>query len=296
VISHDYWQRRFHADPGVLGQRVQISEKTYSIIGVARQGFFGVEPGKFVDIWQPAMMYSKPAFTSIGWNWFRIIGRTEPGPTRAQLQARLQPTLRVYAEELVKLFPTMPPTIQKQFREAELRVHPGSAGASAFRQTFTRPLWIVLGVAGIPLIACANVASLLLARSTARSAEMPMRVSLGAGRSRLVPTIADREPIALRNGRRAWLGIGALGCASAGRHAFKRHRSRALRPGHGYARTAVLCRYLDTRGGIFRFTPRLASLWRAADVGTARNACASEQVPHGPALRRQSKWPLRSAL
>src|SRR5258706_2886440 len=57
VISHDYWQRRFHADPHVLGQRMQIWGKSYSIIGVARQGFFGVEPCQFVDVWQTAIMY-----------------------------------------------------------------------------------------------------------------------------------------------------------------------------------------------------------------------------------------------
>lgn len=209
VLSYDYWQRRFQGDPHVLGKRMRIQGKTYSIVGVARREFFGIEPGKFVDIWLPAMMYSKASFTNPGWSWFRIVGRLSPGATRTQLQARLQPLLTINEDQLVKTHPTMPPAIQKQFRELQLRVRPGSAGASAFRATFAGPLWIVLAVvAGILLIACANVASLLLARSTARSSEMAMRISLGAGRMRLVRQLLT-ESLLLS------LAAGAVGWALA---------------------------------------------------------------------------------
>ena len=82
VISYDYWQRRFQGDPGVLGHHIQIGRHNLSIVGVARKGFFGVEPGKFVNIWMPAMMYSKAALDDPMWGWFRIFGRLSPGARR----------------------------------------------------------------------------------------------------------------------------------------------------------------------------------------------------------------------
>jgi predicted permease len=187
VISYDYWRRRFQSDPGVLGRHIQIGRHNFSIVGVARKGFFGVEPGKFVDIWMPAMMYSKAALNDPTWGWFRIFGRLSQGTTLAQLQARLDPTFHAYDEDLIQRFPMTPAPIQKQYHDRPLLIHPAAAGASNFQVTFARSLWIVLCVGiGVLMIACSNIASLLLTRGAARSSEIAMRTSLGANRSRII--------------------------------------------------------------------------------------------------------------
>src|SRR3984885_1142480 len=207
VLSYDYWRIRFHSDPAAVGQNLTIEGKKYEITGVARKGFFGVEPGKFVDVWLPGTQYEPQAFNDPGWHWFHILGRFAPGISPEQLQAMLQPSFHDFWVEMVKRFPTIPPAIREQLLKSVIHAHPSTAGVSDFRRTFSRPLWIVFGVAiGTLLIACANVASLLLARSTARATEMAMRVSLGAGRMRLVrQMLTESLLLSLLAGGLGWL-------------------------------------------------------------------------------------------
>ncbi|MEO8025002.1 MAG: ABC transporter permease [Bryobacteraceae bacterium] len=207
VISHDYWRRRFNLDPAVVGKTIRLGDKSYFIVGVARAAFFGVEPGKFVDIWLPAMMAQRGSFTASGWSWFRIVGRLAPGTSFDQLASRLQPAFHESQVVRIQSNPTLPPAITKRFLDSRLHVHSAVEGVSQFRRDFARPLWIVLAVAaGILLIACANLANLLLARANARSSEMAMRISLGAGRSRLVRQLLTESLIlSVAAGAAGWL-------------------------------------------------------------------------------------------
>lgn len=189
VLGHAFWIRRFGGDARVLGRHLAFDrDHQYEIVGVAREGFTGVEPGMRTDLWLPAASYEAAAFTSPGWQWFRVMGRLREGVTREELQSRLQPVFRQFRAERVGRRPADTPRADNErYVNQPLAVQPGAQGPSALRAEFEQPLLVLAAVVGLVLLlACSNVANLLLARATAREREMALRLSIGAGRSRLV--------------------------------------------------------------------------------------------------------------
>lgn len=190
VISYDYWSRRFAKDPRVIGQHLRTGYMGYQIleiVGVAPEGFTGTDPGTFTDVFAPNMM-NIPAITKGGWNGYRAWVQVKPDNRLDQIQPRLTAALHAYREDQVKAWAPERQKAEKDFFvAAPASLEHAGQGRSGTQHSYERPLAILSALVGfVLLMACINVANLMTAQSTARAREMALRVSLGAGRARLV--------------------------------------------------------------------------------------------------------------
>src|SRR5215813_4130450 len=233
VISYEFWRNYFGGEESAIGKTLIVGDQSSTVIGVTPPEFFGLEVGKSFDVALPVCTRAG-ALDRLDLFWLVVMGRLKPGWTLTQASAHLKAISSGFFEE------TTPPgyssSNNEYYRNFRLTALPAGQGVSRLRTSYGTSLWLLLGITGLVLlIACANLANLMLARANAREREIAVRVALGASRGRLIrQTLSESLLLA---------GSGA-----------------ALGAGLAQLMSRVLITFLNTEGNILRLD--LSSDWR----------------------------------
>jgi len=226
VISHSFWKRRFGADPAAVGKTFQLNRTVFTIIGVTPPEFFGVVVGSAPEItiplnMEPAVRNGPSWLDRPGTGWLSVMGRLRPETTLPQAAAEVA---GIYAREIAAQASREEREPQKQAALAQrIDLLPAATGLDELRRRFSEPLAILMGITAlVVLIACANIANLLLSRAAARRREIGVRLAIGAGPGRIVrQMLTESLLLAVFGGGLAllvafWLGNGLVTMMSDG--------------------------------------------------------------------------------
>ncbi len=187
VLSYDYWTRRFGRDPKAVGRTFHMGDRVYEIVGVADKPFTGTETGTVTDVFVPMMMKNPKTLESSSNFWLRTLVELKPGVAAEPVGEKLRAVFRAIQQEQAQSGPPRPGRVPPN---EKMLFEPASAGRSNLQRDYRLSLTaLAVLVTLVLLIACANVANLKMAQAAARAREMALRVSIGAGKGRLVQLV-----------------------------------------------------------------------------------------------------------
>src|SRR5215472_3583579 len=220
VLSYGYWSRKFGADPSILNKPLTVNGAPLTVVGVARKGFYGVQVGSTPDIFIPVTMKAQMAPYMLQTledrtdHWLPVMGRLKPGMPFARAQATLQPIYQPILESDAKLLKLSGDDL-KQFTSKPLLLTSGAHGRLVLQEGAQEPLLVLMSMVGLVLlIACANLAGLLVARGEARQREIGVRLAMGARRPRLIRQLLTESLLIATAGGAAGIAL-AWWCLNA---------------------------------------------------------------------------------